>query len=88
MSELQKSLILHDETGQPWAITVRPDGQLQTAKWPDGEPVAFAREFDAGKVGKLVRATFREQYPDLFINESDDVESSYKGGGVQQSSLH
>lgn len=26
-------LILRDETGQLWAISVRPDGQLQTAKW-------------------------------------------------------
>lgn len=25
-------LMLRDETGQPWAVTVRPDGQLQTEK--------------------------------------------------------
>lgn len=29
-------LILRDETGQPWAVTVHPDGQLQTARYPDG----------------------------------------------------
>jgi uncharacterized cupin superfamily protein len=28
-------LILRDETGQTWAISVHPDGQLQTAKWPE-----------------------------------------------------
>lgn len=32
-------LLLSDETGQVWALSVRPDGQLQTAKWPDGEPL-------------------------------------------------
>lgn len=30
-------ILLADETGQSWAISVRPDGQLQAAKWPDGE---------------------------------------------------
>lgn len=35
---LPDRLVLRDETGQAWTITVRPDGQLQTAKWPDGEP--------------------------------------------------
>jgi hypothetical protein len=29
-------LVLRDETGQTWAITVATDGQLQTAKHPDG----------------------------------------------------
>jgi len=37
-------LRLRDADGQPWAITVRADGQLQTAKWPDGEPIRFVRE--------------------------------------------
>lgn len=32
-------LILRDETGQAWAVSVRSDGQLQTAKYPDGEPM-------------------------------------------------
>lgn len=45
-------LILHDNTGQPWAISVRPDGQLLTAKYPDGEPVAFARMLDADAIGR------------------------------------
>jgi hypothetical protein len=30
-------LILRDETGQAWAISVGPDGQLQTARHLDGE---------------------------------------------------
>ncbi len=30
-------LILCDETGMRWAVMVRPDGQLQTAKYPDGD---------------------------------------------------
>jgi hypothetical protein len=46
MSEPQKQLILHDDSGQPWAISVRPDGQLQTAKWPDGEPVTMKQYED------------------------------------------
>lgn len=32
-------LILRDKTGQEWAISVHPNGQLQTAKYPDGEPM-------------------------------------------------
>lgn len=32
-------LVLVDEADQEWALTVRPDGQLQTAKYPDGEPM-------------------------------------------------
>jgi len=28
-------LVLRDESGQPWAIRVCLDGQLQTAKWPE-----------------------------------------------------
>lgn len=39
-------LILRDETGQPWQITVRPDGQLQTAKYPDGEPLTMRMRFN------------------------------------------
>lgn len=48
-------LILHDETGQTWAISVRPDGQLQTARWPDGEPVRFVREISTAKLIEIVR---------------------------------
>lgn len=36
-----RQLIVSDETGQPWAISVRSDGQLQTAKYPDGEPLTM-----------------------------------------------
>lgn len=32
-------ILLADAIGQAWVLSVRPDGQLQTAKWPDGEPL-------------------------------------------------
>lgn len=46
MSEPTERLILHDKTGQPWEITVRPDGQLQSAKYLDGEPMTAIDQFD------------------------------------------
>lgn len=34
-------LILRDDAGGVWAMTVRSDGQLQTQRLPDGEPATM-----------------------------------------------
>lgn len=59
-------LILRDETGQPWAISVRPDGQLQTARWPDGEAVSFVREISTEKIIEIVRNEAAEMLESMF----------------------
>lgn len=41
-----RQIVLQDETGQEWAISVRPDGQLQTARYPDGEPLTMRMRFN------------------------------------------
>lgn len=43
-------LILRDKTGQAWAISVRPDGHLQAAKWRDDEPMTPSVTYSDGNI--------------------------------------
>ena len=66
-----REIALADENDQVWILSVRPDGQLTTAKFPDGEPVRFALELS------ISREAIQSAMADMLesFNEPVDLDS-------------
>lgn len=66
-------LMVRDETGQLWAISVRPDGQLQTQQWPGGEPLTPSQHLDreiSAHFPRIFAQVMDRMSPDLYPTET------------------
>jgi hypothetical protein len=69
-------LILRDANGQPWAVTVGADGQLQTGRYPDGKP-SKASDYAVQISVNAIKDTVGNKLADLFesISKAPSFES-------------